>query len=93
MYFLEEEEKTRYYTSSKEISLDHRVDRVLGFFSSWPNWDPHPLTRRLVYPPLLFLGGGHTRLQVRGWGEPIWTTGEKAWHSVYSEIRLLRRMQ
>jgi hypothetical protein len=24
----------------------HRVDRVLGFFSSRPNWDPHPLTRR-----------------------------------------------
>ncbi len=29
-------------------------------------------------------GGGHTCLRVRGRWEPIWTAGEKAWHSVYS---------
>jgi hypothetical protein len=26
------------------------VDTMLGFFSSRPNWDPHPLTRRRVCP-------------------------------------------
>ncbi len=28
--------------------------------------------------------GGNTNLQVRGWADPIRTTEEKAWHSVYS---------
>ncbi len=28
-------------------------------------------------------GGGNTRLWVRGWANPIWTTGEKAWHFFY----------
>jgi hypothetical protein len=32
------------------------------------------------------MGGGNTRLQVWGWGEPIQTTGEKAWHSGYSVV-------
>jgi hypothetical protein len=31
-------------------------------------------------------GGVNTRLRVRGRGEPIPTTGEKAWHSVYSVV-------
>ncbi len=57
---------------------------------------PSPHAR--VFPPLDPKGGGHTRLRVKGWGDPIWTgrkawhfvhsedtTGEKAWHSVYSE--------
>ncbi len=35
----------------------HRVDRVLGFFSSRPNCVPHPLIRRRVCPPLWFRGG------------------------------------
>jgi hypothetical protein len=39
---------------------------VLGFFSSHPNWDPHPLTRRRVCPPLLWFGGGGTLACVRG---------------------------
>jgi hypothetical protein len=30
----------------------HRVERVLGFFSSRPNWDPQPLTPRRVCPSL-----------------------------------------
>jgi hypothetical protein len=29
-------------------------------------------------------GEGNTRLRVMGWGEPMRTTGEKAWRSVYS---------
>jgi hypothetical protein len=32
-------------------TVHHRVDRVLGFFSSRPNWAHHPLTRRRVCPP------------------------------------------
>ncbi len=36
--------------------------------------------------PPLNQRGGNTRLQVRGRGEPILTTGEKAWHSVYSVV-------
>ncbi len=44
-----------------------------------------PLSRKQVCPPLGTKGReDNTRLRVRGWGEPIWTTGEKAWHSVYS---------
>ncbi len=34
----------------------HRVDRVLGFFSSRPSWDP--LTCRQVCPPSFRSGGG-----------------------------------
>ncbi len=34
--------------------------------------------------PPLEPSGGNTRLKVRGRGEPIRTTEEKAWHSVYS---------
>jgi hypothetical protein len=30
--------------------------------------------------------GGNTRLRVMGRWEPIRTTGEKAWHSVYSVL-------
>ncbi len=49
----------------------HRVDRVLGFFSSRPNWDH--LTRRRQCPPLWFRGwGGHTR-----WGGGL--GGERRW--------------
>jgi hypothetical protein len=49
----------------------HRVDRVLGFFSSRPSVSTPPLTRRRVCPPppllLFFLGGGvHTPLRERG---------------------------
>jgi hypothetical protein len=44
-------------------SMQHRVDRVLGYFSSRPNGELGP-------PPLWFLGGGtvHTRLLEKGWG-------------------------
>ncbi len=35
------------------------MDKVLGFFSSRPNWDP-PLTRRRVNPPPPFGSGGGT---------------------------------
>ncbi len=46
---------------------------------------PRPLSPQAsVSPPPGNKEGGNTRLQVRGRGEPIQATGEKAWHSVYS---------
>ncbi len=64
-----------YYTQSTRMSVP------------CPNWlSPPPLPQASVSPTTRTKGGGgHTRLQVRGRGEPIWTTGEKAWHSVCSE--------
>jgi hypothetical protein len=66
-----------------EARKTHRVDRVLGFFSSRPNCVPHPLIRRRVTPTLV--PGGHTRLRKWGWaGIPIWTRGQTLWYSRYS---------
>ncbi len=41
---------------------------------------PPPPLRKRVCPTHLGTkeGRGHTRLWVRGWGVPIWMTGEKA---------------
>jgi hypothetical protein len=58
------------------LSVDHRVDRVLGFFSGRPNWDPppppptsHPLAS-VSYPPLVPVEGGVTHsLAGEGVGE------------------------
>jgi hypothetical protein len=65
----------------------YRVDRVLGFFSSRPNWDhpPHPLDRRRarVCPPFAPGGGGQTRLREKGWEVPIRTRGQTLWYSMY----------
>ncbi len=53
-------------------SVNHRVGRVLSFFSSRRNWgmglpSTRPFSRRRV---LLVRGEGHTRLRERGWGSP-----------------------
>ncbi len=49
---------------------NHRVDRVLGFFSSLPNWDPpHAPPTQASVPPLWFREG-HTCKRERGWGGP-----------------------
>ncbi len=48
---------------------------------------PTPFPASDCDPPLgtKWGGGSNTRLRVgREWGDPIWTTGEKALHSVYS---------
>ncbi len=45
-----------------------KLDRVLGFFSSRPNWDS--LTRRWVCSPLLWFRGDTHSLRERGWGGP-----------------------
>ncbi len=44
----------------------------------------HPLPHKRVCSPHPEPKGGNTRLRVRGWANPIRTTGEKAWYSVYS---------
>ncbi len=71
------------------LNLDtckHRVDRVLGFFSCRPNWDPHsphPPPAGECAPPLLVPVGGHTRLREKGWGVLIQTRGQTLWYSRY----------
>ncbi len=44
---------------------------------------PPPLPHARVCPPLEQKGGGQHSLVGEGKGEPIRTTGEKAWHYVY----------
>ncbi len=49
------------------------VDRVLGFFSSRPNWDTTtPSPAGVVFS-----------LRERGWGVPISTRGQTLWYSSY----------
>ncbi len=48
-----------------------------------------PLPLASVSPPPVSKGGGAT-LRVRGWGGPVRTIGEKAWHSVYFVYRQIR---
>jgi hypothetical protein len=50
---------------------EYRVDRMLGFFFSRPNWDPHtPSHAGESVPPPFWFRGVHTRLRERGWGGP-----------------------
>ncbi len=51
------------------------------------NGSTHPLSRKRMCPPPEPKGGGNTRLRLRRLADPIRTTGEKAWHSVYSVQR------
>jgi hypothetical protein len=48
---------------------NHRVDRVLGFFSSRLNWDPHPLTHE---------GGSGPTRSTWMWAKRRWGTGISA---------------
>ncbi len=49
-----------------------------------------PLSHKRVLPTLWFQGGrDNTRLWERGRSEPTRTTGERAWHSVYSVYWLI----
>jgi hypothetical protein len=58
--------------SRRRHRVDHRVGRVLSFFSSRQKWDsPTPHPQESVPPPLWLGGGGlHTRWRERGWGSP-----------------------
>jgi hypothetical protein len=50
---------------------DQKVDRVLSFFSSRPNWNPPPPhPQASVSPAPLVPGGTHSHA---GGGVPIWT--------------------
>jgi hypothetical protein len=51
-------------------TVHHRVDRVLGLFSSRPIWAPHPLTRKRVCPPPLVPRGETHSLAGEGLGGP-----------------------
>ncbi len=59
---------------------DYTIPIVPECLSLRPNWLPTtaPLPQASVSPP------PNTSLRVGGRWEPIWTTGEKAWHSVSS---------
>jgi hypothetical protein len=52
------------------ILLAHRVDRVLSFFSSRPNWTPPPPHRRRA----------HTRLREREWYGLDSNEGQTLWY-------------
>ncbi len=48
-----------------------RIDRVLSFFSSRPNWDPPPfIRRRVLHPPPPFGSGGAHSIAGEGMGGP-----------------------
>ncbi len=68
---------------------NHRqnVDRVLGFFSSSPNWDsPSPAGECVL--PSFGLGGDTNSLREMGWGGgvPIQTRGQTLWYSRYLPV-------
>ncbi len=50
----------------------------------WVPPPPPPLARS--ESPSLDQRGGNTRFRVRGVGDPFRTTGQKAWHPVYSVL-------
>jgi hypothetical protein len=60
------------------LRTGHRVDRVLSFLSSRPNWDsPTPSSAgECVSSPPLVPGE-------RGWAVPILTRGQTLWYSRY----------
>jgi hypothetical protein len=70
------------------IICDHRLGRVLIFFSSRRNWNsPQPLTRRRMCPPPFGTGGRGTLAGVRGSGRVlIPTRGHTLWYSIYIYI-------
>jgi len=59
---------------SSVTKIDHRVDTVLGFFSSRWNWDPHPEAS------VSHIGSGGDTLVERGWGVPC-ISDEALWYS------------
>jgi hypothetical protein len=75
------------WTSLSFLIPQHRVGRVLSFFSSRRNWDspiPHPQARRVCPPPPIgSVGEGHTRLRESGVGVLIPTRGHTLWYSLY----------
>jgi hypothetical protein len=66
-----------------QLIKGHRFDRVLGFFSSRPNWGPPTPSSagKCVPPPFGSEGWGHTRLRGSVSGVPIRTRGQTLWYS------------
>jgi hypothetical protein len=62
------------------LSFRHRVDRVLSFFSSRPNWDSSTPLGECV-PPLWSRGEGTLACRRGGGGVPIPTRGLTLWYS------------
>jgi hypothetical protein len=66
---------------------DYTIPRVPQCLPLRPNWvRPPPLSQASGSPPREPKEGGNTRLRVRGWGIPVQTTGEKAWHFIFSPL-------
>ncbi len=59
--------------------MSHIVDRVLGFFSNRPNWDPPPPhPQASVFPPVWFpVGGGEGGTVASGRGGAQWGRGDR----------------
>ncbi len=61
-------------TLNQQYAVDHKVDRVLGFSSSRPNWDPPPPQPAGEFgsppPPPWVPGGGTHLLGGQGLGGP-----------------------
>ncbi len=62
----------------------HRVDRVLGFFSSRSNWDYHTPSPASECAPSLVPGGGTQSLVGEWMGVPIPTRGQILWYSFFA---------
>jgi hypothetical protein len=72
----------RQIQSEDRIGIGRSINRTLRPPLLRANWLPPPPFPQESAPSPLEPGGGNTRLRERGLGEPIRTTGEKAWHSV-----------
>ncbi len=64
-------------------SDSHRVDKVLGFFSSRLNWGPPPRSPAGECVSPFWFRRGHTRLRKRGWEVTIRMRGQTLWLSRY----------
>jgi hypothetical protein len=73
------------------IGSDHPLYYTKSITVSVPSSELGPPTpspaSECVTPPPRNQGWGITRLRVRGWADPVRTTGKKAWPSVYSAER------
>jgi hypothetical protein len=78
--------------------VDHvsdRVDRVIGFFSSSPNWDPPPLPQASVFPPFWFRVGEGTVASGRGgaqWGRGDRHCGTRGKYVFCDDVNLNKRL-
>jgi hypothetical protein len=71
------------------LSVQSNHTEVPECLSLRPNWNPPPR----VCPPPLEPKGEQNTLAGEGAGDPIRTTGEKAWHSVYRVYAMLHSGQ